>query len=109
MSTGIAYQPVAERLIRLAERECSAFKMPAVMMLFWALVRLEKPVSEAFLDGMAARATARLRELPLPEPQYVSGILWAFSRIRAGQPLSSAQVSASSRSALVNERLCVSE
>ncbi|BDA42502.1 probable RAP domain-containing protein, chloroplastic at C-terminar half [Coccomyxa sp. Obi] len=90
--SGVAYQTVAERLIRLAERECSAFKMPAVMMLFWALVRLDAPVSEAFLDGMAARATARLRELPLPEPQYVSGILWAFSRIRAGQPLSPAQV-----------------
>lgn len=53
------------------------------------------PVSEAFLDGMAARVTARVRELPLPEPQYVSGILWAFSRIRAGQPLSAIQVIAS--------------
>ena len=98
MFTGVAYQAVAERLIRLAEKECSAFKMPAVMILFWALVRLEVPVSEAFLDGMAARATARLRELPLPEPQYVSGILWAFSRIRAGQPLSPAQVSTPSLS-----------
>lgn len=50
---GVPYQALAERLIRLAERERSNFKMPAVMMVFWALVRLEVPVSEAFLDGMA--------------------------------------------------------
>ncbi len=38
---GVASQGLAERLVRLAERERASFKMPAVMMVFWALVRLE--------------------------------------------------------------------
>ena len=38
---GVACQGLAERLVWLAERERASFKMPAVMMVFWALVRLE--------------------------------------------------------------------
>ena len=91
---GAAYNELVQRLLGLAERETPGTKMPTVFSVFWALASARRPivVSDAFLDGMAARVAARMRELPVPEPQYLTGLVWAFARIWGGQPPTPAQV-----------------
>ena len=91
---GAAYSELVQRLLDLAEREIPSTKMPTVFSVFWSLATAKRPisVSDAFLDGMAARVAARLREAPVPEPKYVTGLVWAYGRIRGRQPPTPAQV-----------------
>lgn len=81
-----------ERLIGLAEREMGALKALSIWSMLWALVRLEVPVQDAFLDKLAERIERRFRELPLPPTHIVTGVVWAYARLRMGRAPTETQV-----------------
>lgn len=73
----------------MAEAQTPSTKLPTVFNLLWSVANARPPiaVSQQWLDGLAERVTARMREPPLPESKYLAGTLHGFSRIvRFGEP-----------------------
>jgi hypothetical protein len=81
-----------QRLLALAEGEMSSLKVLGIWSMLWALVRLEVVVPDTFLDRLADKITRRFRELPLPKTHIVSGVVWAYARLRPGKEPTPAQV-----------------